>query len=915
MLNYAATMRCLSCSSEIADASRFCSSCGAVVEIGVTPTLVEDFAPSPPPLRKSGSSPSSRSASSSSIDNARFVPGTVLAERYRIVALAGRGGMGEVYRAEDLKLSQTVALKFLPAILAQDGAALARFHREVRIARQVSHANVCRVFDIGEAEGVLFLSMEYVDGEDLTSLLRRIGRLPQDKALEIARQLCAGLAAAHEHGVIHRDLKPANVMLDARGKVRITDFGLAAVAEELRGQEVHAGTPAYMAPEQLAGKEVTVRSDIYSLGLVLYEIFTGKRAFEAPTIAELRHLQEHSNPTSPSSLVKEMDPLVERVILRCLEKDPAKRPAAALQVAAALPGGDPLAAALAAGETPSPEMVAAAGETEGLRPAVAWALLAAVAVGVIASVLLSAQSKLYRRVPLEKPPEVLAERARDIVQSIGYPEQPVDTAMGFTEGVEFLRYIDEHDKSKTRWDHLETSAFTFWYRSSPRPLVHRFFFSPAPIGSVWIDDPPFDVSGMALVQLTPRGHLTQLLVVPPQVEGTVSNAGAVDWAPLFAAAGFDPKQWSPAQPAWTPPVYSDSRVAWTGSIAERPNVPMRIEAAAYRGKPVYFELIGPWTRPERMQPYKPTRGEQVGAGIGIVLIFTLLVGSVILARRNFRQGRGDRQGAARVALFAFACLAVSWLLGAHHVASIDELALFVMFLAASTFISSFAGILYIAVEPYVRRRWPATLVSWSRVLAGNLRDPVVGRDVLLGCVLAGIQIVVVRAGWYVSNWLGSVPPQPYLGPTVEFLGLRGILPSMTSLFPFAIVISLGQLLILFLLRVFLRREWTAAIAFVVLFTVFGTIGLPVASGWPLLVQQLVISSLTVFLMLRFGVLPIVAGAVFSSILGNLPLTTQISAWYAGISLAGLLVAAAMAFYAFYISLGGRPMLGSSAFEE
>ena len=138
----------------------------------------------------------------------------MVADRYRIVALLGRGGMGEVYRAEDLKLSQVLAIKFLPEKLSQDPAALARFHSEVRIARQVSHPNVCRVFDIGDAEGIPFLTMEYVDGEDLSSVVRRIGRLPQDKAAEVSRQICAGLAAAHERGVIHRDLKPSNVMLD-----------------------------------------------------------------------------------------------------------------------------------------------------------------------------------------------------------------------------------------------------------------------------------------------------------------------------------------------------------------------------------------------------------------------------------------------------------------------------------------------------------------------------------------------------------------------------------------------------------------------------------------------------------------------------------------------------------------------------
>ena len=195
--------------------------------------------------------------------------------------------MGEVYRADDLILEQPVALKFLPEAVDKDEDALERFRNEIRVARRVSHPNVCRVYDVGEVDGLTFLSMEYVDGEDLASLLRRIGRLVGDKAVEIARQLCAGLAAAHREGVLHRDLKPANIMLDGRGRVVVTDFGLASLAERVEGFEARNGTPAYMAPEQLAGQEVTALSDIYSLGLVLYEIFTGKRAFAAETLAEL----------------------------------------------------------------------------------------------------------------------------------------------------------------------------------------------------------------------------------------------------------------------------------------------------------------------------------------------------------------------------------------------------------------------------------------------------------------------------------------------------------------------------------------------------------------------------------------------------------------------------------------------------
>ena len=183
-----------------------------------------------------------------------FVAGTVLASRYRIIGLIGKGGMGEVYKAEDIKLTQTVALKFLPDQMEQNADLLARFHAEVRTARQVSHPNVCRVFDIGETQGRHFLSMEFIDGDDLSSLLRRVGRLPSERAVEISRELCVGLAAIHNAGVLHRDLKPANVIIDSKGRARITDFGIAGLEADVAADSMRVGTPAYMSPEQIAGK-------------------------------------------------------------------------------------------------------------------------------------------------------------------------------------------------------------------------------------------------------------------------------------------------------------------------------------------------------------------------------------------------------------------------------------------------------------------------------------------------------------------------------------------------------------------------------------------------------------------------------------------------------------------------------------
>src|SRR5271169_6877812 len=476
-------MNCPACAREVPLGARFCLFCGASLTVSSSPTLSQADSPA------AGLSPSPATPRKvSAPEGPRFVPGTLLGERYRIVALAGKGGMGEVYRADDLKLEQTVALKFLPQALAQDGAALARFHREVRIARQVSHPNVCRVFDIGEADGLPFLTMEYVDGEDLATLLRRIGRLPSDKAIEIARQICAGLAAAHEHGVIHRDLKPANVMIDGRGKVRITDFGLAGVAGSFGPEESGAGTPAYMAPEQLAGKDPSVQSDIFALGLVLYEVFTGKRAFEAATLADLRRAHEHSSPTNPSLLVKDIDPIVERVILRCLEKDPGKRPASALQVAAVLPGGDPLAAALAAGETPTPGMVAASGDTEGFSVRTACICLAWILAGLVTAVILGGKANELQRTPFPHSPEILAQKAREMIQSFGYAAPPADRAYEFSYDTAYKTYAEKQGKPTAYRDQLakgQPPLIYFWYRQTPQPLV-----ASNPDGAVSPEDPP-----------------------------------------------------------------------------------------------------------------------------------------------------------------------------------------------------------------------------------------------------------------------------------------------------------------------------------------------------------------------------------------------------------------------------------------
>jgi Protein kinase domain len=856
--------------------------------------------------RSPSSSPVGRLASADSLDAGGFTPGLVLAERYRIIGLLGRGGMGEVYRADDLKLGQPVALKFLPKALSEDPARRERFYAEVRIARQVSHPNVCRVYDVAEFDGHHCLSMEYVDGEDLASLLKRIGRLPPDKALEIARQLCAGLAAAHDKGVLHRDLKPANVMIDGRGRARITDFGLAVAGEETGEREI-SGTPAYMAPEQLEGKGASVRSDVYSLGLVLYELYTGRKAFDGASFAELKRKHSEEAPVTPSSISPGFDPVVERVILRCLEKDPRARPSSVLQVASALPGGDPLAAALAAGETPSPEMVAASAAVEGLRPAVAWACLGAIAAGALLGILAYQKTRLFRRVPLEEPPEVLAKKATEIIRKAGYSDHVEGRAFGFRENGDFFRYFGENDKSRTRWDNLETGAVEFWYRQSPRELEPERFFN---FGDVSLEDPPPEVSGMTTVRLNPRGRLIGFLAVPPQVEEAKTPAMPPDWAPLFSEAGLDPTKWTPEEPRWIPRTFADARAAWVGALPDRPGVPMRIEAAAYRGKPVSFEIVAPWTRAVRMKPSPVTPRERVIYVFGILILICLVVGGCLLARRNVRIGRGDRRGATRLALAVFALEMASWIIGGRHVATFFEVLLVIRFVSLTLLLAGLTWVLYVALEPYVRRRWPTTIVSWSRVLAGDWRDPLVGRDVLMGCVMSVLFVLNFSLAHLVPAWLGS-PTRPRSFALQALHGSRAVVEIVLDFVASGVFTGLALLFVLFLLRMLLRRQWAAAAVFVAIMVAVAS-----AEG-PLLFVPfgLIAAVLWVFILTRLGLVAAIVYFFCVNLLIEIPITTEASAWYAGIGFAALLVFASLALYGFYTSLGGRSVFGELKLED
>jgi serine/threonine-protein kinase len=913
---------CSFCGTALAAADvRFCSDCGKPVSSAKTTPSPDDLATidysatatSPlPPRPPSSSSQRSSSRTSASIDylvsEGRFLPGRLIAGRYRIIALLGKGGMGEVYRADDLTLGQAVAMKFLPEEATSHEGMLERFKNEVRIARRVSHPNVCRVYDVGEIDGASFFTMEYVDGEDLASLLRRIGRLPQDKAVEIARQICAGLAAAHAKGVLHRDLKPANIMLDGRGQVVITDFGLAGVADDIRGPEVRSGTPAYMAPEQIEGREVTMLSDIYALGLVLYEIFTGKRAFAEK--AGVLHGHDDRTPSRPSSVVKDLDPIVEKVILRCLETEPSSRPANALAVSAALPGGDPLAAALAAGETPSPQMVAASGESEGFRPPVAIAILAGILLGLAFAVFYSIHYSAYDRMSLDLTPEVLTQKAHEIVSRLGYEGRPADSGFGLDIDGDLQDAVEKNDKPHPDWDKVlaaRPSLLRYWYRQSPEDMVADEFHYNLTPGILQENDPPTLTSGMINLELDPQGRLTYLQAIPPEKLRTTADAAkppaaAFDWSILFSTAGLDPSKLQPAEPVWNSLATFDARAAWTG-LWPGTNRPLRVEAAAFQGKPVFFHLVGDWTKPGRMvSTEKKSFGERAQGIVFLLVLVCGLGGGAFLARRNYLRGRGDHEGALRLAIVMF-LLEVALFLCCSHLATIgDAIGLTIIAISTALFLSGSMWIFYMAIEPWVRRQWPKSIVSWSRLLTGSWRDPVVGRDILLGVALGVVWILVFQIRYIPIMHMGGVPA---IGSTDALVGGRVALGAWLRQWPQSIQTTLIFFLVFCGLKAILRKEWIAAIVFVAIFALpRGLTGNYVAIELP---SQILVYAIALLIVIRFGLVPLAVAIFTIDMMQGVPFSADFSAWYMTTSILALLSVLVLAGWGFYHSLGGRPI--------
>jgi hypothetical protein len=819
----------------------------------------------------------------------RFVPGTLVAGRFRIVAAAGRGGMGEVYRAEDLRLRQPVALKFLPQSHASDHERLERLVQEVRLAREVAHPNVCRVYDFIETGGEPFVVMEYVDGESLASLLQRLGRLPQERTVALAHDIVRGLAAVHERGILHRDLKPENVMVDGRGRARLMDFGVASLSAEHRPEAVLMGTPAYVAPEQFYGGPPSSRTDVYALGVLLYELLSGRLPFGAATMEELIRRKADEEPPPLSGAVSGLDPALETLVMRCLDRDPGGRPASARAVAEALPGGDVLDIAIAAGDTPDREVVAEARDAGGLSRAASWRAFAVTIAALLAFALLLPATSLLGQLPDVRTPERLAARCRSILRATGWQPTNGEESSGF--GTEWSRYhaIGQTDGSAQRWQAALRgfSPLIFYYRhaSDDSPLTEK----PVANASVMVDH---------------AERLVALEAVPAlQPSWSAHTSGREDWTPLFAFAGLDAASFVEVPSRPVPDGDLDRHTAWEGPFPGDRGLRVRVEVASRGGRLVSFHAL----RAAAVEQAETGAFQQrmtLGHRVQALLLMLPVVPAVWLALRHLRLGRVDRRGSLRLATGFFAAGLAARLLEGAPLLRLERGALVAPAFGHVLTVAAFSWLLYMAAEPYVRQRWPRPLVGWARLLGGRLSDPLVGRDLLLG-VLTGAVTCLLLALIRLPLIAVLMPPLPPFMPDGPALasGAR-FLAQLIEHGMVAIAFGLVALVAAVLLRSVVRDE-RLAVAIALLLAIVPHAIYVVHQPLAFLVVHFLVFFPATVLVRRVGLLAFMVFYFSYTVLVGLAGSVSPYTWPGrqGLAVVGLL--ALLAAFGLYTSLGRR----------
>jgi hypothetical protein len=425
----------------------------------------------------------------------------------------------------------------------------------------------------------------------------------------------------------------------------------------------------------------------------------------------------------------------------------------------------------------------------------------------------------------------------------------------------------------------------------------------------WID-PPLVNPGDVFVWLLPHGELWSLQAVPPVEDYANQQTRPGNWDALFAAAGLDPSRFTRATPQWIPPVTFDDRAAWTGTSPHAPSVPLRVEAASWKGRPVYFRVIGPWTVLGDTSG-RLTRAEVVGFSIYVLWIAIVVSGAAFIAHRNHRLGRSDVKGAQRLGAVMLVCSFGYWVLTAHHVPSLTYAFRAFDNLGGPVLAGGVAWVLYLAVEPYVRRYWPQSLISWTRILSARIRDPLVGAHVLIGTAFG-----VGLAFWYaVRAWVmlqhGALPIQM----RIDYAILQGAASVMSAWLENVIAATtegLGSVALFLLLRAVLRRGWPAGAGYILLYSApFILMSTRPFTDAAFLMP---IAAVYLWVLIRFGVLCMTMTSFVSAILTRFPMTTDLSAWYSGATVFALAMVAGLAIWSFRAALAGRPLFGDELLE-
>jgi serine/threonine-protein kinase len=658
-------------------------------------------------------------------------------------------------------------------------------------------------------------------------------------------------------------------------------------------------------------------SDVYGLGLVMYEILTGRRAYEGKSVKELRDLQATGPPPSLSSLISNLDPIVARVVMWCLEFDPAARPGSARAVAAALPGGDPLAAAVAAGETPSPEMVAAAGGRGALPASVGIGLVIAATAGLLLVGPINDKAALFRLAQFKKPPLVLAEKARSILHKLGHSDQPRPSAYRLFVNTDLLNHIEETDSSLNRWDRLagRPTAFGLWYRESKGPLVPYNRFN----GLIEWYDPPNLSEGMSRLQLDELGRLRRLEIVLSPRTANRDSAVAADWNQLFSLAELDPQTFRRVEPLWSPPLPNDRRLAWEGFYPGENPLPVRIEAGTLNGRVTYFRLYDTYERDRLLEePPGAGRGEDRYAGVvpprrgflGTALVLAFVIVPLFIVWRNIRSRRADPETAFRFGAFGAGLTFLAGGLCISGYSSADTVVgIMILQLAGALAMGVLLALGYLAAEPYLRRHWPDLLISWTRLAKGQYSNQLVGRDLLIGISAGAVTAVIYWVVHLAPTWFGL----PLAGLEVDLIGtlMGGRWALAEFLSPNFLIVSMFTVVTLLIFVLILRRRTTAVIITYLIVLLFaarpgiGVLSDPGSIG-PFLADAAFLA-IWLAILTRFGLLATVAMDFVVRRLVDFPITLDTSAWYAGTSHLTLIALAVFALCAFRTATTGyRP---------